>query len=420
MVSANSVPEAVTSQPPSSMRLFRYNPRDKNAPWQVIPTQIDPMTEEGVLDTKRITKDANQAFRSTDRIVFETNNFGPQFDLSSELPCEAKSVTEVLAKDRANGQNFGYLAACKDSHKLSLSMAPLVTHEPQSYRIKTDQYSYEYQPTNQLLFRTLTAHLPGRASAVAGHNSDFNLRLNFKRFFTMIFGNQDVESYVEASHLGDVGAIALVNFYIKVLMFKVDLKMATMASFYQDSAHIPMIIDVPMPAQNHLNPGSGLLYTFKPMDAKFDLAPSESTVPKVSTDNIKNGYAALTKSGEADCNDASCFYKLKGSVNSEAFAVNIIVPRTAVKRGFYPQLVTDVGGFKKTMGWDKRAPGDDQLIGFYYENSGLEKGRFQMSYWIGFNDHSRSSICPTPVEFKRTLNTDDIADAQKNRRTSAH
>jgi hypothetical protein len=420
MIAASSLPNTLTTQTPSSMRLFRYDNTSKTTPWQALPTQIDPINEDGVLDIKRTASGSNQAFAPKDRIVFETKKFGPQYDRSTELPCNATSVTEVIATDRSVGKNYGYLVSCKDLSKIPASMAPLVSHDPKDFRISTEHYSYEYQPTNQLLFRTLTATPPGRPKAVAGHNSDFNLRLNFKRFFTMTFGNQDVESYVEASHLGDVGAVALVNFYIKVLMFKMDLKMATMASFYQDSALIPMIIDVPLPAENHLNPGSGILYSFRPMDAKFDLSPAGSTVPKASTEGIKLGSAALAKAGESDCRDVSCFYKLKGSVDSQPFMINIVVPRSAAKRGFYPQLVTDVAAFKTTMGWEKPSPGDESLIGFYYENSGLEKGRFQMSYWIGFNNDAGSSTCPSPIEFKETLSADDIADHAAKQSKTGH
>ncbi len=373
-----------------------------------MPSQIDPFNAECVLDTTRTTPGSNKRFQSNDRFIFETTRFGRQYDGSSALPCNTDFITEIVAKDRPTGSNFAYVAACKKIPQITPSMSPLVVHNATKLQFQTDQYTYEYQPTNQLLFRTLKASLQNGTETIAGHNSDFKLRLNFKRFFTMNFGNDDVESYVEASHIGDVGAVTLVNFYIKALIFKVDLKMATMASFYQDSAHIPMIVDVPMAAENHLNKGSGLLYTFKPVDATFDLSPGASTVSRFIPEINPPLPEQVAQSGETHCSDTSCFYRLKGKVADRSFSVDIDLPRAAVRRGFYPKLVTDVAAFKQTMGWGSSSRDDKDLIGFYYENSALEKGRFLMSYWIGFHNDGQPSTCPSRVDIRETRRAEDI------------
>ena len=298
-VSAKALPSTITDAAPNSIRLFKFAKGTTGSQWSSLPIQIDPLTKEGVLDNKRVLPDDAFKIAPEDRVIFETKTFADKYDRKTSLPCDARHVTEIESLAGQPNGGFAYLMTCADTATAPKSMGPLVTHDPKTQLVNTERFAYEYQPTNQLLFKTLTAHMPGGKDVIAGHNSDFVLHMDLKRFFTMNFGNKNVESYVETTRTGDVGISAVVNFYLRVLLFKVDMKMATMASFFRDSTNIPMIVDVPLPAPNHLNPGSGMLYTFKPEGTKFNLTPGALTVPMVNPERIKKGYEEVARDSES-------------------------------------------------------------------------------------------------------------------------
>ena len=419
-VSAKTLPTTVTDAAPNSIRLFKFVKGTTGSQWSSLPIQIDPLTNEGVIDNKRARPEDAFKIAPEDRVVFETKTFGDKYDHKTALPCAARHVTEIESLAGQTNGSFAYIMTCADTATAPKSMGPLVTHDPKTKLVNTERFAYEYQPTNQLLFKTLTAHMSNGKDIVAGHNSDFVLHMDLKRFFTMNFGNKNVESYVESTHSGDVGISAVVNFYLRVLLFKVDMKMATMASFFRDSTNIPMIVDVPLPAPNHLNPGSGMLYTFKPEGTKFNLTPGTLTVPLVNPERIKKGYEEVARDSESTCTGESCVYRVTGNVESKTFNIDIVIPRHAVQKGFYPQLVTDVPKFKKDMNWNNPSDDDEGRFGFYYENSGLPQGRFTMNYWIGFTDGPAGGTCPSPVDVKETISGQDIVDAQAAKGTPTH
>ena len=96
------------------------------------------------------------------------------------------------------------------------------------------------------------------------------------------------------------------------------------------------------------------------------------------------------------------------------------VPKIAVEKGFFPLYLPDVSAFKESMGWKVNKKEDDGRIGFYFENSGLPKGRFQMDYWIRFASDNGGSVCPSPAEFKRTINSPTIVGAPSGKETISH
>jgi len=433
---ADSTPEWVQSGAPDHLRLFTIENSGGLPQWKSLPLQIDPMTEAGILDVARTVApkkepSAPAPMSKHDRIVFEVNEFGAELSGDMAMPCNTVQLGEIAAPMRPAGRRHAYLALCAPpataggestatAAPIRIGAAPRVRHDQRGQKLVTSFFEYNYLPTNQLLFRTLSARMPDGRWVNAGSDSDFRLRLDLKKFFTLNFTNNDVESYVEATHSGNVGVVGMINFYLRLMMFKIDLKMATIAGFYERSANIPMIVDVPMPANKHLNNGSGMTYTYKLDQTKINPTGYPLSIPESNAELIKKGPSELAKIGLGNCSGEKCVYRLAGAVDTEKFVLDMDIPRTAVENGFFPLYVADVPKFKESMGWKVNKEEDEGRIGFYFENSGLPKGRFQMDYWIRFASAEENSVCPSPAEFKRTLGHPAVVGGPAGKSTIAH
>jgi hypothetical protein len=407
---AQTLPQALKSASPKAIRLFKVSGTKSEPGWVKLSMQIDSLTPAGVLDPARSKKGGDFTIEDSDRVIFETKKFGQKFNEATAFPCGAVQMTEIHAPNAPEELSYAYMAECQGKDSNLEPSRPDVMHQEAKKSIITRSFRYEYQPKNQLLFKNLTAFLPDGRSVVVSTNSDFLIHLDMKNFFNLQFTNKDVESYVEATQVGEMGVSALINFYISVLMIKIDLKMATQASFFEDSSNIPMIVDVPVDGESRLNVGSGMFYTFNPERTVFSDKPFLYSIPVLTPDTIKLPPAELAKIGEKNCADEKkCIFALRGHVENQAFAVAINVPRDHVKRGFFPRLVKNVSEFKTSMGWSSNPKEEDGTLGLYYEYAGLKKGRFKMDYWIGFTDDRSDGTCPSPSVVSRTLDHPNTA-----------
>jgi hypothetical protein len=222
--------------------------------------------------------------------------------------------------------------------------------------------------------------------------------LDVKNFFTMDFTNADVESYVNNIDLGSTGMVASIDFFMRILFFKVNLKMSTTAGFYADSAHIPTTIDVPLDATALLNNGSGMLYSWTGQGAKIDQSAPAETMPNANPPLIQKGWEALADAGKAYCKGKACLFRLRGTVGDERFGLDVNLPRVVVDSGFYPQWVGNVAEFKKRMGWDDEPADGPHQIGVFFNSSGLRKGQYQLDQWVRIGSSAEmATACPQTV-----------------------
>jgi hypothetical protein len=274
-----------------------------------------------------------------------------------------------------------------------------VSLDQAKHLIDAPRFSYDYQPNNQLMYKRLLAKGPWGAPVLAGGDADLNLHLDVKTFFTMDFDNRDVESYVVRAETGPVGVVASIDFFLRVLFFKVNLKMATTAGFYADAGHIPAVIDVPVDAAKMLNPGSGLLYSWIRKAATVDQSQPEKTMPNADPKRIAAGFATNAKTGLPYCHGETCNFRLRGTVANETFALDVNVPKTMVERGFFPQWIPDVAAFKKGLGWDDDPDAVKDQVAVYFDNSGLPQGQYKIDQWIRIGKAADvASVCPRPVK----------------------
>ncbi len=395
-----------------SLRMFTVTENGKGERiWESQPVQIDPMEatpfgsvlavpEEGAdQDKEMMAKD--------DRIALRVEAFGPPASPKDPAPCKTERLYE-LESPAAPGK-FAYLAACDDPTGKTRTEAPdPVEHDRKKRHMETALYDYDYLANNQLIFKRFSLHDPKTKKSVpSGKDADILLHLDVKKFFTIDLTNEGVQSFVEHSRNGELGLVGRIQFYLKLLFFKIDMKMATTGSWFTDAAHLPMVMDVPLDASDRLHSGSGMLFNWDPQESRFLPESKLSSVPIADPKLITGGLEALAAVGLKNCQAgaAFCAYRMEGRVGTQDFYIDMSVPHTLVKRGFFPSFVPNVASFKKGVEWDDEPDAkDEKRIAMYFETAGLPKGQHKMDYWIRMGDGSgKLSVCPQPVAVRRSL-----------------
>ena len=401
---ADKVPAATTSLR-RQLKLFAVEvaPTGERS-WVNLPMQVDPLDEKGVLKENPIGKELkNLPIEKTDRINLRRENFGFKAVPTDGAPCATEKAVEL--QNPENVGKYAYLVQCKNDEKFAKIHSLPVSIDPVLHKITAPQFEYDYQPNNQLMYKNMVAkgkHPFPPTIAVA--NSDVNIHLDIRRFFTMDFNNDNVESYVRNNTSGPVGMVGSIDFFLRLLVFKIDLKMATTVGFYKDSGHIPTIVDIPRDAPKMLKPGSGLMYLWTTKAAKFDQSNPAKTMPFIQPKTVLSGWENHAKTGLNYCNGNECVFRLRGKVVGESFGLDINVPRDVVARGFFPSWVPSVAKFKKEMDWDSDPKEGADVVGVYFENGGLLKGQYKLEQWIRIgSEESISSSCPRKVNVGESI-----------------
>ena len=401
---ADKLPPSMLKNTVDRLQLFTIGSKQT---WEHLTLQIDPLDDQSLLDPSRVKPEkVDQSISSKDRLVFYTEQFGQPVDARMGLPCGASEMVEIVSYNK----NYAYLVSCSESFKNQAKNIPKVTLEAPLRRIASPQFEYIYNPRNELLYETLTTKTSDGKSVRAAYESDVQLRLDLKRFFTLQFDNTDIGSFVNASKVGELGVVEGIAFYLRLFALKIDLKMNTVASFFENGANLPMLVDVPTDVQSHLNPGSGTLYTLKVDQARFQLDHPKTTMPKVNSALIKSSIKETAKAGLANCTNEHCDYRMMGKVANDDFAIAMQVPRTIVEMGFYPTFVDDVAAFKEELGWKKTKEADPNEKAIYFETSGLAKGRYTLQNWILFGkDAGSGTSCPATATVARTITNASVS-----------
>ncbi len=371
------------------LRVFALEVSAGKRAWLPLPLQIDELDEKGILTGSN----PNQAPNDTDRISLRVEKFGARISSADKAPCSGQQAIEI--ENPSQPGRYAYLTTCNDEYS-EVSEIP-VTHDAELKKVSSVHYDYEYLPNNQLMYKSLIAKDSSWLAPIpAASNADLALHLDIKRFLTVNFSNKDVESYVGRRVSGQVGMVGNIDFFLRLLFMKIDLKLGTTVGFYGDSAHIPSIIDVPVDAFSKLNQGSGLLYQWQLEKATMDQIKPEKTMPNANPALVKEGWESYAKDGLKYCSSDSCSYQLRGSIGSLPFGIDIYLAKSIVSRGFYPVWVADAGQFKKDMGWSND-DSDNGRVGIFFNNGGLAKGQYPMNQWIRLGSGGMLGQCPAPV-----------------------
>ena len=347
--------------PRHGLKLFALRETGKTKAWQELALQVDPVDEFG-----RLQFFDNEAWRTADLspldyLTFRVEDFGVKADFKADqLPCRGEITYELLG--RMGRKTYGYLTNCgKMAPPLS---APFpVAFDGKQHKLESSNYVYEFNRQNYMQFNAIKFRNKNGFDDVA-RDSQLMIKADVKNFFTMRFDSDDIVSKLEATRLGPIGDLANLSFFLKILFFKIRMSLTTSVGFYEDSGHIPMMINIPVNATKYLNAGSGILYSWEvsPAAAKGKTIIS---MPNVNAAEIKKGYAHIAKQGMEHCKKGRCLYRYSVDVDGRTLSMDFGIDREHVKRGFFPHYVEDVGKFDESMGWDVDIAKGKKRVGMY-------------------------------------------------------
>lgn len=334
---------------------------------------------------------------STDRVVFEESSFGLKRNNREGLPCLERGVTEIVSQsDPSRGL---YLVSCPG--RSGPGFAKPVNYDPSQFLLSGLNYAYWFQPKNHMLFKEIRLGPSviggplkggGERGKIAAKDAQMWIHSDVKNFFTLDLSGSDMESYLEKYRTGSMSMVGRVQFYLKILFFKIKLSLTTDATFFADSAHIPQMITLPDRAAGRLRPGSGIVYGWKPNDiGAFRIVNAQ--LPDVVPLGAKEGIEHVAAMAKPWCHSDPCDFKLEFLANGQNLAMDFRIPRRLVERGFFPQLIRDMKGMTKTAGWgDSDEMGD---VGLFFEVSALEAGTHVYDFWLRLGE--TRGRCPRAV-----------------------
>jgi hypothetical protein len=381
--------------PRSGLRMFVKH----SGHFSQIPLQVDPVDNDGRLmffdneDWRTAPADKN------DMLTFDVAKFGEKIDYEKDqLPCRGPITYQLRDK---YSMKFGYVTNCGPKHKPLITPTFPVSFDGPNHTIKAKNYSYIFNSDNYMQFKSISfRNEQGREEPVA-QDSELLIHADIKNFWSMDFDSDEIVSKLEASRLGPVGDLARVSFYLKVMMFKIDLELHTNVGFYEDSGHIPMMVSIPVDARSWLNHGSGILYSWKPTEITKK-SESKINMPALDVDLVKKGVKPRSGLGLKYCKADYCYFDHATYIEGRRLSLDFGIEKKLVAMGFFPMFVDDVGKYKDKMKWDIKLKDKEHRIGVYFEVSGMPEGGHPWDFWLSLGDkRSGEASCPHPVRYHR-------------------
>ena len=217
----------------------------------------------------------------------------------------------------------------------------------------------------------------------ASRDAEMVIYLNIKRFFSVRFESNDIESRILSYEFKEDELLISADFFWRLLFMRLNMKLAAAVSFRERRVHIPMIVSVPVEARNYLHRGSGSLYTWAtdPKDVKFDFDPKHA--PLFDLERTRNNREEHIKTGLQYCNDSDqCSYSMRGTSFGVPFVMEFVMPKQLVENGFFPQIVRDPASLKRGLRWYSNPRVGENRIGMYMELSDLTRGEFKWDFFI--------------------------------------
>lgn len=362
--------------------------------WRPIPFQVDPIDDDGYLMFFKDGSYIRDPIKKNDVIIFNVDQFGKKVDLrKNPLPCKG-SVTFQLYD--LVGKTYAYLTACDGQQEPEFFLNQVSFNAKENY-LESESYRYKFNDTNYMLFKEISYRDNTGSLSPVAWDSDMLIKADVKRFFTMRFDSKDIVSRLEESRLGPVANLARVSFFLKILFFKIRMSLNTDVGFFRESGHIPMMINIPVNANEYLNPKSGILYSWQQAtEAVYQSTPEE--MPVIDTKLIGEGYKKLGEAGLKYCRGTECRFKYRIDVNGRILSMNLGIRKELVARGFFPMFVSDVAQFQKEMAWSDKYETAKNRTGLYFEVSGLEKGGHPWDFWMRLGGtYNKFARCPAMV-----------------------
>ena len=380
------------------LRLFALRPVAAGRQvWEQVPLQLDPLTPEGRLIFDAGADLSHFNHQASDLLTFQSEDFGRPMDPNTPpLPCSIGAIYEV-----STAAGVAYLTSCA----ATVNSAPVryptrVTFDREHHTLQSGFYRYRFNPDNYMQFASIA--FPGARGDwdEVARDSRLLIHADIKNFFTMRFDSRQIVSRLEASRLGPIANLARLSFFLRILLFKIRMSLATDVGFFVDSAHIPMQVDLPVNAYERLNSGSGILYSWHLASAAV-VATKTMRMPRLDPTLVHMGFKDLAKLGLSYCQGESCLFNYTVDFHGQQLSMAMDLRRSLVERGFFPMFVEDTHKPSAAMGWGLEAEEEAQRIGMYFEVSGLPEGGHPWDFWLrlGAPDQGKPS-CPQVVALR--------------------
>ncbi len=360
-----------------------------------------------------LTSSGDTIFLSQENSGGARSNINQIRELVKRERCDGQPASELEylpAKDPGNLRWF-YLLRCKGKGSKKAADAQFsrdqlpVRFNSKDLSLSSADFSYLMDPVNQMLFKRLEISHAETAGGVRLlpylENGGFDIRADFKNFFTMHFTSGNVESKVVAFQEGISGTIVRLSFAMKVLFLRLDLQLATDVLFRRDMAFLPMTMKIPAEARRYVHPNTGVLYSWfsnEGISPRADWMRMPARQHFSSPKHLKEQSLDIAKK---HCDGAGrCFFRAAvGREGGSIVAMDINIRKDLLLRGFYPQYVADPGGEKKEFGWSwsgKPEPGQFRQ-GLYFELSGLPAGEHGFEIWLRI--FRNGNLAPGQIRF---------------------
>jgi hypothetical protein len=398
LILAYQLPRGLPPIQRDSLQLLAYE--EGSAPWRPIAMQIDPLDEEGSLIFPKDPKWMQQDLGPYDRLSFRVQDFGRKLDPSAPRPCPGAEWIELRSQDK-----FAYLVHCrKHTYK---GDAP-VTLDEKERRVSSSQYEYAYTPENHLIFDQIRLQSAEGKLETAAIKGDLLIVSDIKRFFTLVFDSSDIDAKITSKRSGPMGLMGGLQFFLRILAFRIELALEPEVNFFGDSLFMPMMMHLPVDATRYLRRGSGIYYTWE-TGPETSWLLDKSRLEELSLDALDpSSSTPLGRSSDTYCGAVMCRYRLLGRVKNRLVALHFAINRKAADLGFYPRLIRDVAAVEKTIGRKiSRYPASGR-IGVYFETARLPEGTHTWDFWIHFPEQENSP-CTVPVRAQRLLADKDLA-----------
>jgi hypothetical protein len=374
--------------------------------WTPVPLQVDPIDQQGHIDFTSKTF-LGRPLVSSDLIMFRTEAFGDKIDLKRhKMPC---SYSDVFEMREAGANRFAYLTNCLDKD-LIRNYPQSVSFNKKDSNLETRHYLYEFNSENFMQFNNIYLRRSNKTLERVAKDSKLVITSDVKNFFTLHFDSKQIESKLEDSRLGPIANLARLTFFLRILFFKLDMSLSTDVAFFEDSGHIPMMINLPVDSFKYLNPKSGILYTWV-IPNEIDRNTIVTRMPALDVGKTGLGWKNLSQMGLAYCRSSLCQYSFGLETAEKSLTMKMEIKRSLVEKGFFPQYVGDVNQFREAMDWDIETEPGVRRLGMYFEFSGLPKGGHPWNFWLKMNDKKTiSTSCPVPmsVAYQSQLNGPDL------------
>jgi hypothetical protein len=374
----------------SGVRLFAK----EGVSFRELPIEVDPIDADGHLLFPKSDAWRRQEMQESDLLLFRVDGWGPRLEPAKDrLPCRGKTVFEL---QDATGGGFAYLTNCAPLMS-GIRFSHPVTFDPGGHRLQSRSYLYRFNPDNYMQSHSVSFAAAANTWKLAALDSRLYIHADVKKFFTMSFDSREIESKMESYRLGPVGNLARISFFLKILFFRIKMSLSTDVGFFEDSAHIPMMVNIPVDSTEYLNPGSGILYSWVPGPNAKVMAVQ---MPRFDPVEAKKGWRSLGKAPAQFCSKLECAFRYAIDVDGKRLAMDLRFEKKLVERAFYPLYVEDVAQHAEAMGWNLDLPKGQKRSAMYFETSGLPEGGHPWDFWLRLGTAKGSpQSCPAPLRF---------------------